>query len=366
MKNVLVIAGKLCIGGAERVCRDIGYYADKEQFRIDYLVFGDEIGAYEIELVSKGCQICHWAVLSWNHLGYYRKLKKMIRENHYDVVHCHTMFNSGIVIRAARHCGVPIRIAHSHSICGLEQRNYVQIIYEKLMRRWIQKNATHFIGCGIEAGNWLFGEAFFQKHGMVILNGIELESFKYDPVSRDKIRAKHHLNDSFIVGHVGHLAPVKNQIFLLQLLPEILKYRPNAHLLLLGEGKDRAVLEREINIRKLSNHVTMTGNVRNVNEYLSAMDVFVFPSRYEGMPLTLVEVQANGLPCVVSDRVPNDVFLTDIITQLPLENSKQCWVDSIVQAHRSDPQRFYNMVQQCGLDIERVLENIYSIYRGEI
>lgn len=364
MKTVLIIAGKLYIGGAERVCRDIGFYADPKLFQIDYLVFGDKAGAYERELEEKGCRIWHVPSPGEGYRKFYKNLKRLIRENHYDVVHCHTMFNSGLVLRAAKRCGVPIRIAHSHSIKGPEHRSLIQNLYENTMRRWILRDATHLIGCGKAAGEWLFGKKAFQQKGIVLLNGIELDRFAFHPAVRDQIRQKHHWSDSFVIGHAGHMVPVKNQAFLLRLMPEILKLRPEARLVLLGDGADRAALEQTSSELGLSEYVTFTGNVQNVNEYLSAMDVFAFPSLYEGMPLAIVEAQANGLPCVLSDRIPKDVFLTELVTPLSLEADSKSWVSALLRAKRGDPEKSRSILRALELDTKSAMNRIYAIYSG--
>ena len=365
MKKVLIVAGKLVIGGAELVCRNIGFFADSIQFQIDYLVFGDEIGDYEDELLEKGCRIYHWEEPGKSHVAFYRQLVALLREQRYDVVHCHTMFNSGIVLRAAKHCEVPIRIAHSHSIRGPEPRGFVKNLYEKTMRRWILRDATHKIGCGTAAGEWLFGKEAFQREGIVLLNGIDLEHFRFDPICRDRLRRDLGWEDAFVIGHTGHLATVKNQIFLLRLMPELLKQKPNARLVLLGEGEDRTMLENVVSDLKLETAVRMPGSVQNVNEYLNAMDVFAFPSLYEGTPLSILEVQANGLPCVISDRVPKDVFLTDLLWPLPLENSARLWIDALLTARRRDPERYLTEMQQSNADVHQMLNQIFHIYRGE-
>ena len=364
MKRVLVVAGKLFVGGAERVCRNIGFFADPSQFQIDYLVFEDEVGAYEAELAAKGCGIWHVPPPSESYRGFYQGLKQLIRENRYDVVHCHTMFNSGLVLRAAKRCGVPVRIAHSHSIKGPERRSDVQELYEKTMRRWILRDATHCIGCGEAAGEWLFGEKAFQQRGIVLLNGIELDRFAFDPVYREQLRRERHWENSFVIGHAGHMVPVKNQGFLLELMPEILKRRPDAKLALLGDGADRTALERRAAELGLSDSVTFTGNVQNVNEYLSAMDVFAFPSLYEGMPLAIVEAQANGLPCVLSDRVPQDVYLTELVTPLSLDAGADRWAEALLQAKRGDSEKACSILRASGLDTGSAMQKIYAIYLG--
>ena len=364
MRSVLVVSGKLTVGGAERVCRNIGYYADPTRLQIDYLVFGDESGAYEPELITKGCRVYHRDPPGGRHLKFYQELVRLLRENCYDVVHCHTMFNSGLVLRAAKSCNVPVRIAHSHSIRGPEHRGTVKKLYENTMRRWILKDATHYVACGRAAGEWLFGESAFREKGIVLLNGIELDRYRYDPAVRARIRREHGWDGCLVVGHTGHLAPVKNQHFLLELMPELLKRCAEARLILLGDGADRPMLEQTVRELGLENCVTMLGNVTNVNEYLSAMDVFVFPSLYEGMPLAVVEVQTNGLPCVLSDRVPKDVYLSDLLHPLPLEEHASKWADAILKVRRREPDSYFDVLQQSGFDVHRMLERLYQIYQG--
>lgn len=364
MKKVLVIAGKLYIGGAERVCRNIGFFADPTQFQIDYLVFGEKTEAYEPELMERGCRIWHFPSPSESYPRFYGKLKELMVKNRYDVVHCHTMFNSGLVLRAAKQCGVPIRIAHSHSIQGSEGRSMLQRLYEKTMRRWIRKDATHYVGCGQASGEWLFGEKLFHEKGIVLLNGVDLDRFAWAPQERERIRRELGWEDCFVIGHAGHMVPVKNQAFLLELMPELLENCPNARLILLGDGVDRSSLEQIVKAEHLEKAVIMPGNVTNVNEYLSAMDVFAFPSRYEGMPLAIVEAQANGVPCVLSDRVPKDVCLTDLITVLPLDNTTQ-WTETLLSAKREHSERYAPFLRSGGFDTVSAMEKIYALYAGE-
>lgn len=366
MIKVLIVPGKLYIGGAERVCRDIGYYSDPAQFQIDYLVFGDDIGAYEPELIEKGCRIWHFPSPDNGYSDFYRNLKKLILNERYHVVHCHTMFNSGIVLHAARRCGVRIRIAHSHSIQESSRRRLIQSVYEKTMRRLILHDATSCVGCGQAAGEWLFGRKPFQKKGILLLNGIELEDFRFNSSIREQIRRDHHWTDKYVIGHVGHLAPVKNQTRLVRLMPEILKTKENAILLLLGDGPDRSKLEGIIHELRLENSVILLGNVDNVNEYLSAMDVFAFPSLHEGTPLAVLEAQANGLPCVLSDRIPKDVQLTGLIRVLSLNDTDAAWGTTLTNVDRAQSDPIIDTLRSKGIDKDNMLRTIYQIYRGEL
>ena len=360
-KRILQVTANLYIGGAEKVARDIGFYADPERYEFHYVVFGNEIGAYEEDLIARGHKVFHIPSPSSDYAQFVKTLKQMMLEQHYTAVHAHTMFNCGLVLYAAKQCGVPIRIAHSHSAWVNEQSSLKIKAYEAAMRRLILRIATDCVACGVEAGNRLFGEKAFQSRGILILNGIDTVTFSYDESARARIRSELGWEDAFVIGHAGHLASVKNQSFLIDLMPAILKRRPNAKLLLLGEGEDRPLLEQKIAVHNLSHFVKLTGNVMNVSDYLSAMDVFAFPSLFEGMPLAILEVQANGLPCVLSTGVPDDVYLTDLIHPVSLGQPER-WLQEICRAKRNGPERYAQLIYQKGFDTYSAMKKIFKIY----
>ena len=361
MKKILIIASKLHIGGAEKVCRDIGLYADREKFAFDYVVFGDAVGDYESQVEAAGCRVFHLPEPSEGYPAHLRGLNRLMKENRYHAVHVHTMFNCGLTMMMARLAGVPVRVAHSHSALATGG-GMVKKVYEEVMRTLILTCSTDLVGCGVKAGQRLFGEKAFAKRGNLILNGIDVAAFAYDENKRSAIRAELGAGDRFILGHSGHLAEVKNQSFLLDLMPPVLEKKPDALLLMLGEGPDRPMLEQKIRDMGLRDHVVMTGNVANVADYLSAMDVYVFPSLYEGLPLSILEVQANGLPCVISDGVPEDVFLTDLIRPLSLKQEMGVWLEAVLAARRGDTQKHNRRLQNSDYAVQAAMEKIYRIY----
>ena len=360
MKRIFIIIATLSIGGAEKVARDIGLAALARGHLVHFLVFGDKVGDYEADLIFKGGKVIHIPSPSADYTKYYRTLKKLMKENRYDVVHAHTMFNIGWAMRAAKECGVPVRIAHAHSALN-DGTSLKKKAYETTMRQMILRNATHLVSCGDAAGMRLYGEAAYHKSGICILNGIDTRAFGYNGEKCHSIRQKLGLENSFVIGHVGHLAEVKNQSFLIRLMPEILKRKPNAKLLMLGEGEDRPMLEQLIGKLKLTDSVIMTGNVRNVPDYLCTMDVFAFPSLYEGMPLSILEVQANGLPCILSTGVPKDVYQTDLIQPLSLEQPDQ-WVQAICSAKRRSPEKYADALKDKGFDSSSVAAKFLDLY----
>lgn len=363
MQKILIICAALQLGGAEKVAADIGLYADSEKYEVHYVVFGSEVGAYEAELEEHGCKIFHMPQPSEGYCAYLKNLKKLIRTYRYDAIHAHTMFNIGWAMLAGKLYGVPVRVSHAHSALR-EKRSMKVRLYEAAMRRLILTCSTDLVACGVQAGERLYGKRDFQKRGRLILNGIDTQRFIFDAKRREAFRKELGLENSFIIGHVGHLAGVKNQAFLLELMPEILKRKPNAYLLLIGDGADRPMLEQKVAALHLQDCVRFTGNVRNVPDYLNAMDVFAFPSLYEGMPLSIIEVQTNGLPCVISNRVPKDVFLTDLIHSLPLED-KATWISAICTAERGESGKYAAQMQNSGFDVANAVGQIYKVYTGE-
>lgn len=359
MKTILHIIAKLYIGGAEKVARDIGLYAP-EGYENHYVVFGDEVGDYERELTERGCKIFRMPPPSESYPAFIENLKKLMREYNYRAVHAHTMFNAGWVMLAAKQMNVPVRVTHAHS--ALDNGGGVKVkAYETLMRRMILDNATDLVACGEKAGIRLFGERAYRDRGELILNGIDTEKFTFRAETRSRLRDAMGLADSFVIGHAGHLAAVKNQKFLIDRMPEILKRKENAILLLLGDGEDKKMLEERICELGLRDKVILTGNVPNVYDYLCAMDVFAFPSLYEGMPLSILEVQTNGLPCVISDRVPRDVFLTELLTPLSIDDPAP-WVEAICTAERQSSEKYGKLLCEKGFDVGSAIKKFYDIY----
>ncbi len=360
MKYILHIAAKLHIGGAEKVARDIGLYPDPSEYQNHYVVFGEEIGDYEKQLTAYGCKIFHMDSPAVSYRKFLTNLKELMRAYPYTAVHAHTMFNAGWVMYQAKRMGVPVRIAHSHSALDTGGGWKVKI-YETLMRRLILSCATDLVACGKKAGIRLFGAKAYEQRAELIRNGVDTERFRFDPEGRSRIRRELGLEENFVIGHTGHLAEVKNQKFLIDRMPDILKRKPEAKLVLLGEGPDRPMLQKRIEELGLQNQVILTGNVTNVAEYLSAMDIFAFPSLYEGMPLSILEVQANGLNCVLSTGVPKDVYLTDLITPLPL-SEPECWVEEICKARRIPDRGYAGRLKAAGYDLSGTMNKIYGIY----
>ena len=366
MKNILVIPGALHLGGAERVAANIAKYAPEGEFSFHYLVFEGYQNDYGPEIEKRGGRVFTVPPPKRGYLRYCRRLAALIRENRYCAVHSHTQFNSGINLAVARHCGVPIRISHSHTTQTEHRVSLLQRVYEGLMRLLIRSVSTHLLACGEEAGHWMFGKKTFSKRGLVIKNGIDTAAFAWSEANRQNSRKRLGIDqEAFVIGHAGTLLPLKNQEFLIRLLPRIRQRRSGSLLLLLGGGEEceKRRLQELARTLGVEDAVIFAGGVRNVNEMLSAMDVFAFPSLREGTPLALLEAQANGLPCIVSDRIPPDAFLTELVRPLPLE-AEETWLDALCGAVRSEPLHGADEISRQGYDSGAALAPLYRIYRS--
>lgn len=366
MERVLIIAGALHIGGAERVAANICRYADPGEFEFHYVVFEGYENVYGPEIEAMGGKVITLPSPKAGYLRYCRELARLIRTYRYSAVHSHTQFNSGINLLVAKTMRVPLRIAHSHTTKTEGSVSIIQRGYEHVMRWVIRKTATHLLACGVEAGNWMFGEKTFRKKGSVLINGIDAAANAFSEENRRTVRRSYGIApEAFVVGHAGTLLPVKNQDYLIRLMPEIRKVHKDAVLLMLGAGsaEERARLEGIAKACGVLDSVLFAGGVQNVNEVLSAMDVFVFPSLREGTPLALLEAQANGLPCVISDCIPNDAIITDLVTPLSL-NDPASWTCAIIQGNRKDPSRYTEQIIRSGYDCHSAYRSLYALYRG--
>lgn len=359
--EILEIVADLKIGGAQRVAANIAKYAPAD-YHFTYVVFGKDVGEYESEILASGHRVIHLASPNKGRRQFFRELSLIMRERHYDVVHCHTMYSCGAVMQVAKMHHIPGRLSHSHT--ALDQvgdHSPWRKSYKNLMRAMIRQFGTDYLACGQAAGVELYGERLFSTKGIIIKNGMDTETYRFSEKNRNSVRIALGLDDCFIIGHVGHYEKVKNQKFLIRLMSEVLKKQPNAFLLLYGEGSERKVLEQEILSLHLKDHIRVMGNARNIPEVLSAFDVFAFPSLFEGTPLSLLEAQTNGLPCVISDRIPEDACITDLICTLPLEDPAG-WVEALLIAKRHNPERYPDVISENYETIQKSMAVLYCIY----
>jgi len=362
--KVLQVIGSLRIGGAENVAMNICRYLDKNKYQCDFLVFGDTVDGYEKEAMSLGSKVIHIPFPYISYKNYFKNLKKVLTDGKYDVVHTHVLLNNGWVLKAAYDVNIKKRFVHSHSTNSGRKENLKYIFYSIVMKNLIRRYGTHFIACGKDAGNYLYGERFFESKGIVINNGIDIKKFNYKIETREKMRKEFGLDKQLVVGHIGRLAEVKNHNFLLDIFYQVNKLRRDSYLLIVGDGELRDEIENKIRAIGLEDKVTITGLRSDVPEILQAMDVFVFPSLYEGLPLTLIEAQSTGIPCLVSENVTPQIKVTDQVTFMSLKQSPQDWAKKIVQYEEYKRTDRSEEIVNKGFDVYTSIKELENLYEG--
>lgn len=355
--KILQIVGSLQIGGQENVSMNIMRYAP-EEYSFDYLVYedDDETGYYR-EAKTLGANIITIPSFRKDRKNFFNYLNKMMTSENYDVVHSHTFLNSGWIMKIAKNHNIPKRITHIHSQGFLEKSYSLQNLYQRLMIYFINKYSTDLISISQAAGKQIFSNNDFN----VINNGINISQYEYNSYFRQKYREEFAIsNDQVVLGHIGHISKVKNQTFILNLLKEM-PSELNFKLLLIGGVTEQEYMNEILDCIKenqLENRVLVLGERTDVSKILNALDVLVFPSLYEGIPLALIEAQVNGLPIVASDTINKNSDITNTMKFESLESSSSAWVNSILKSSRFEP-KIEDLTEY---DVKKAMNEIYTIY----
>jgi len=368
MKKVLIVTSTLNIGGFDVVATNLQTHLDKNEFECTYYINGETVGPLESMVINSGAKVIHKPN---NIRGYYKEykyLKKVMVEGKYDIVHSHLMFYSGLVMKAAYKAGISKRVPHSHMTnpCMEDRPIAKQIaakIYSIFMKMWLNKYGTDLVACGPESGDYLYGKRNFKKRGVILNNAIDLDRFKYNKLYRNEIRSELNLGSKIVVGHVGRLNYVKNHKYLVDVFYEVQKINPEAILLIVGDGEQRTNIENKAEELGILDKIIITGMRSDVEKLLSAMDIFVFPSLYEGLPVTLVEAQATKLPCIISDTVTQYVKQNDNIEYMSIKRNPIEWAKKVVNMVKNDRESVCDDELRKNFDINSIAKELEEIYR---
>ena len=355
--RILHIVTYMGRGGLETFLMNCYRSLDKSQFQFDFLVHRPFQADYDEEIRALGGRIYRIRPLNPLHPGYYRGLISFFRSHpEYRIVHCHLDCMSALPLSAAKACGIPVRIAHAHSSCQDRDWKYP---LKSFFRLWIPKFATHLFACSHAAGAWTFPNQLFS----ILHNGINPELFRYDPTVRTCLRESMNAEEKYVIGHVGRFAPAKNHRFLLEIFAKLHTAKPNACLLLVGDGPLRESLQQQVVKYGLQDSVCFAGIRDDTANWYQAMDLFVFPSLYEGFGMAALEAQASGLPCVLSDTIPADCIVTDCVTRLSLTASADEWAEHILALPSSKRESRASEIRSHGFDISQTVETLQDFYR---
>lgn len=324
--RILQVVTHMERGGLESMLMNFYRHIDRNKVQFDFLVHRQERAAFDDEIESLGGRIYRLPrLVPWSK-NYLSALNHFFDEHpEHKIVHIHQDCLSSVILKAAARHNVPVRIAHSHSANQDKNLKYPIKLWYK---RAIPKYATCLFACGKDAGDWMFGGVPYQ----IINNAIDAAAYAYDTAKRADVRQALGLGDELVVGHVGRFNQPKNHPFLLEIFAALLKKEPDSVLLLVGGGEDMPKMQAKAQALGIAEHVRFLGVRSDVAELMQAMDVFVFPSLYEGLPVTMVEAQVAGLPCIISDKVPPECILTDgLVDIMPLSEAPDAWAEKILE-----------------------------------
>lgn len=361
--RVLHVLGALNPGGVETFIMNLYRQIDTSIVQFDFALTQGKKSFFDDEVLERGGRIYYFdqnKKISTN-------LSRVIKNcGPYSAVHSHVYFYSGVVLLIAKMNGVQIRIAHAHNTAFGKRETIIRKSYELIMRKMVLTYATHLLGCSIDACRYVFGtNCMSDPRCNVFYNAFDIFSYVYDSKGRKEIRDMYSISDHFVVGHVGRFEKQKNHMQLVEHFSEFLKLKEDSILLLVGRGRLMDSVHEKCIELGIENNVVFAGAQKNTQPYYSAMDLFLFPSLYEGLGTVLIEAQANGLPCVTTEKeVPYEVDVSGKVTFVPLNSPSAIWARKMLDAtfnieNRSCPKKVWE-----NYDIRQTAKTITQIYIG--
>ena len=357
--RILHILQRMEAGGTQALLMNIYRKIDHTKIQFDFVVEYPQKQFYDEEILSLGGKIYYTTVREdYNFLKFQKQLYKILVDHpEYRVVHVHAYTIGYFCLKTAKKAGISVRIAHSHNNETVHDKKYY---FKLFMQKLFSIYATDFFACSEEAGKYLFKDRKFT----ILNNAIDSSRFIADAACRNKIRNELSLDDKFVVGHVGRLHPQKNHTFLLDVFAEIKKKSEHAVLLLVGTGPLEQDIRKKVTDLGLKEDVIFLGNRKDMERIYQAMDVFVFPSLFEGLGIVAIESQAAGIPIVCSEGLPLETEITPLHLRLNLSDGAIKWADSAIRA-AENPAGHTNMqkfVIDAGFDMITTVNMMQDYY----
>lgn len=361
MIRVLNVFGSLNRGGSETMVMNLYRNIDRDRIQFDFIIHQDSENGYEREIEKMGGRIYRVPKYRiFNHFSYINSWKKLLKQHpEWKVIHGHMFTIASIYLKVAKKEN-RVTIAHSHSTSSGKG---LKSIFKFFLRKPLANIADYLLACSNDAGEWLYGyEKTKGNNYYVVKNSIDVDSFKYNEILRKKYRNQLDLNNSTVYGHVGSISKPKNHIFLLKLFKELLKVEPNSILIIVGDGKLKDDISREINLLDIEKNVKMLGSRDDIAGLLQAMDMFLFPSIWEGLPVAVVEAQASGLPCFISENITKEVRFIPTLKYLPIDKGVRIWVDTILKTDLTRDLKAYDIIRDAGFDVNYTANWMMDFY----
>lgn len=363
MIRVLQIIGIVCGGGVEAVIMNYYRHIDRTQVQFDFVVDGYEKTILDDEIQTLGGTVYHVEPYKKNIFRYMNQIYHIVRDNHYDIVHSNMNTLSLFSLFPAWLAGAHHRILHNHSTAVRSEG--ARSVMKQILRPFAPLFANHYLACSRLAGTWMYGERMMSSGKvMVINNAIDLDKYSYSPEIRKRYRQLLHLPiDAFVIGHVGRFMYQKNHAFLIDIFHEITLRNRSAFLISVGDGELRSEIEAKAKALGIESRIRFLGLRKDVQLLYNAMDVFVLPSWYEGLPVVSIEAQANGLRCIFSDKVTRESGLTRAVEFYSLEEGASVWAEKILKPSAERNTKAKEDLTASGFDIHVQAAKLLSWYK---
>lgn len=354
--RILHIVTYMGRGGLETMIMNYYRNIDRSKVQFDFLTHRQERWDYDDEIEKLGGKIYRLPRLNPFSPSYLKALDGFFKEHkEYKIVHCHQDCLSGIPLKYAKKNGVPFTIAHSHNA---NQDKNLKYLVKLIAKNNISKYSDHLFACGKEAGEWMFKTSDFE----ILNNAIDTKRYIYNEEKSLEMKEKLGVTDKFVIGHVGRFRLQKNHSFIIDIFKEVCKKEPNSTLLLVGDGPLEEEIKKKVDDLGLLDKVKFLGARDDVNDLMQAMDVFILPSLFEGFPLTMIETQASGLNCIISDKVPKECIVTKNVKSISLEKSPKYWANEIIKSKNKERKNLYNEIQDAKFDIKSNAIGLQEFY----
>lgn len=358
--RILQMIGSLSVGGSQSVILNIYRNIDRDKVQFDFVLDHPENNILVPEVTALGASI--YTVPAFNGsnlLMVIRAWGKIFKEHpEYKILHSHVRSYAFIYLLIAKKYGIKT-IIHSHSTSNGQG---ITAIVKNILQLPLRFVADYFIGCSFAAGKWLFGSRIVHSDRFHILqNAIKVSDYAFDKDVRERYREELGVGDNITFIHIGRLTEPKNHMFLLKIFSEWLE-KNAGYLVIVGDGGLRTQIQKEIERLKIADNVIMLGNRNDIAQLLQAADCLLFPSLYEGLPVTVVEAQAAGIPSLISDVITDEVCLSDLVIKCPIDSGTRPWLDAI---EKIDYTRINvsNKIIDAGFDIAASVTWLTDLYR---
>lgn len=360
MERIAVIMGKMHSGGKKNLVMEYYRHIDRTKIQFDFICDDDSNAIPKAEIEKLGGRV--YIIPRYQKiLANIRAIKRICKENKYKIAHGYNGTMNVFGLYAAWRAGVPIRINESISMAHSSDK---KTILKNLLKPFSRCFSTHYMANGEVCGKWQFGKLYDEGKVAIFKTVINVDENKFDEELRDKCRKEFELENNVVIGHIGRLTAQKNTLFIIDVFYEISKIQDNAKLLIIGDGELREKMLEKINEYNIEDKVLYLGRREDIKQFYNAMDCFLLPSLYEGLPVVGVEAECYGLPMFFSTEIPSESSpCEDLGVFLNLDNDVKEWAQSILERINDSKRRDHSLeIKQKGFDSKQEGKKLIEYY----